>query len=732
MKLIYYSFITLIAVLAMIMPAASPVLADADETSKPQLQSVAALMIKAPNVIEVGQPLTVTVFSKRGRETIAGASVYALKTSDLVITAENMNYKALLSEYEATAEAKGTLIGTTGADGTVTGKLSETGRFMLVATKDGFVPGFTRLTVSLAAKKALNIKARGSIEINKTVTISVTERFTQQPAAGVAVYARLVTDNDTLSLSAVPVTKPVPTAANVQVKFGGQVQTEPRILEAVKENKLKAPANSFAQVQNKPFLWTADNATVIKSDPWNETISANYAAEIQSGGFLLGNTDANGQLTYTFTEKGTYVLVAIKDGYIPGFAKISVHAANQGKLMVKSPGTADTGTSVTFIVIDRDSGQGIGGASLWALKIDDIKGTAESIWENLLAGSAGSDVVEKYRGWAKDKGILLGTSSGSGEVTYAFKDSGRYLLVAARDGYAPGFNQVKIGLTTQKYLVLKAPVSALSGQAVTIKVIDSNTGQPVENAAVNAFMNKIGVTPKLNPSPAPIENGTATQILIDSSPVGAVYTTDANGEVQYTFSDPGQYIVVAKKDGYLSGSARINIVDSQSGKALVINAAYTGQSVTIKVWEKPSGQPVSSAAVYVLKIGDSSSIKPTLTFTGNANGQEEIARARDKGILAGYTGDSGQLVYNLSSSGQYLLAAFKDGYSAAFTYINYTLPISQNSLYIKSQAEATAGDAITVLTIDENGKAVAKAALYIVRMDALSNDVCNSAGCAVG
>ena len=234
-------------------------------------------------------------------------------------------------------------------------------------------------------------------------------------------------------------------------------------------------------------------------------------------------------------------------------------------------------------------------------------------------------------------------------------------------------------------------------------------------------MNKIGVSPKLNPSPAPIENGTATQILIDSSTAAAVYTTDANGEVQYTFSDPGQYIVVAKKDGYLSGSARINIVGSQSGKALVINAVYTGQSVTIKVWEKPSGQPVPGAAVYVLKIGDSSSIKPTLTFTGNANGQEEIARARDKGILAGYTGDSGQLVYNLSSSGQYLLAAFKDGYSAAFTYINYTLPISQNSLYIKSQAEATAGDAITVLTIDENGKAVAKAALYIVRMDALSN-----------
>ena len=271
--------------------------------------------------------------------------MYALKTSDLVVTADNMNYKSLLSEFEAIAEAKGTLISTTGADGTVTGELSETGRFMLVATKDGFVPGFTRLTVSLAVKKALNLKAHGFIEINKAVTISVTERFSQQPAAGVTVYARLVTDNDTLPLGKAPVTKPVQTSSNVQMKFRGQVQTQARIHEAVKTTKLKAPANSFAHVQNRPFLWTADNATVIKYDPWDETTSTNCAAEIQSGGFLLGNTDANGQLTCTFTEKGTYVLTATKDSYIPSFAKISMHTANQVKINIKAPVTSLPTTS---------------------------------------------------------------------------------------------------------------------------------------------------------------------------------------------------------------------------------------------------------------------------------------------------------------------------------------------------------------------------------------------------
>ncbi len=722
MKLINYSLVALITALAILMPAASPVMADQDEASKPQVQSAAALMIKAPNIIEASQPLTITVFSKLGHETIAGAYVYALKASNLVVTADNTNYTTLMSEYEATAEARGALIGTTGADGTVTGTLSETGRFMLVATKDGFIPGFARLTVTLAVKKALNIKTRGSVEINKPVTISVTERFKLQAVEGTAVYAMLVTENNTLrvnALSTVPMLK-VPAQANIQTQ--AKVWGDTHGLTQVKTAKVESRVlPGWPGQAVKPF-WMSENATVIRSNPWDETFSANYAAEIQSGGFLLGNTDVNGQLTYTFTQKGTYVLVAVKEGYIPGFGRIFVYTPNQGNLLIKSPGSADTGASVTFIVVDWKSGQGIGGASLWALRIDDIKGTAESVWQGLQAGSAGSDVAEKYKGWAKDKGILLGTSADSGEVTYAFKDQGRYLLTAVKDGYTPGFSQIKIGSTAQKILLLKAPVSALSGQSVTIKVTDSKTGQPVENATVNAFINKIGVVPKLKPSPAPTENSTATQILIDSSKASTVTsTTDANGEVQFTFSNPGQYILVAIKDGYLSGSAKINITDSQSGKALVINAAYSGQSVTIKVWEKSSIQPVSGAAVYVLRIGDAGSIKPTLTFTRNASGQEETARAREKGTLAGYTDDSGQLVYNLSSSGQYLLAVFKDGYNAAFTYINYILPASLNSLYIKSQGEATVGDIVTILTVDDNGKAVAKAALYLVRMDTLSN-----------
>ena len=160
----------------------------------------------------------------------------------------------------------------------------------------------------------------------------------------------------------------------------------------------------------------------------------------------------------------------------------------QGKLQIKSPGSVDAGSSDTFTIVDKSTAMGIGSASLWALNIEDVKGTAESVWNGLAAGSAPGDVAEKYRGWAKDKGILLGTSADSGEVTYTFKDPGRYLLVAVKDNYAPGFSQIKVGLTARKQLVVKAPQSAAIGQQIAIDVVENTSGQPVENATVYAYL----------------------------------------------------------------------------------------------------------------------------------------------------------------------------------------------------------------------------------------------------
>lgn len=622
MNNIFSGFLALAVALAMIMPAAPPALADSGSESQPQLSTPPSLMIKSPNTVEAGQSATVTVFSKHGHEAVAGASVYVLKIGSLVIGANAANYTALLGEYEALAEAKGILFGTTGSDGTVKGNLSETGRFMLVATKDGYIPGFARLTVTLAARVALNINAPGSAEVNKPVTISVTGRYTGQPVAKAAVYGRPNTALNVPHVTAAPPVKPVQPQVTASSSAAVSV-SGPQVISATE---------------------TA-SATVIRADPSNSAADVQLATQVSMSGILLGYTDDNGRLIYTFPEGGYYLLTSIKENYIPGFAKISIILADQKKLGVS------------------------------------------------------------------------------------------------------------------------APASAAAGQQVTIKADEGNGGQPVEKAAIYAFRPGIIMPPTIQPVTAPADNGTATagyypdpavspvtsaeaQILIGENKDRSFFIgyTNSNGEVQFTFKDPGLYVMVAVKDGYLPGGARINIKGIQPSKALEINALFNtsaGQPATLKVWEKGANQPVARAAVYVLKTGDSGDIKampPTADNDKAQNGkgkvssdaktmpptvnndkaQGETNRAREKGILAGYTDHKGQVVFTFDSSGQYVLAAFKEGYSPAFSYITYTLPVVKKYLYLTAPAEAYAGAAVNISAYDAGGGALGKVGVYSLRMDVVA------------
>ncbi|MCX6005164.1 MAG: hypothetical protein NT082_05780, partial [Chloroflexi bacterium] len=677
MKRIFSGLFSLITALALIIPATAPVFAESDDAVKPQLSSWASLMIKAPGVADVSQPVTITVFGKQSRGTVAGAAVYALKTSDIVITADKTNYTSILADYEALAEAKGIFIGNTGDDGTVKGNFSETGRFLLVATKDGFIPGFSRITISLAAKKGLNMRNPGAAEVNKAVTFTVTERYSSTPVAGASIYAQLITEISLPQTGVAPIAQPVQVQAQIRAQTHAQVQAQ---ITASTAGNSGTTGASQPQVVGNPLPLI--NATLIKADPANTEETEQYAAGIKESGIYRGNTDDKGQLTYTFTATGSYVLTAVRDEYAPVFSRISIFLADQKKLGVKSPGSAEAGAGVDFFVIGRNTGQAVSGAALWALRLDDIKETAGPVWDSLVSGSAQSDVIDKYQGWAQQKGILLGYSSDTGRVNYTFTNTGRYLLAAVKDEYAPGFSRINI---------------TLAGRTATQVVIDSSFAGAVATAEAQALM-----------------------VQSKDQPVLLGYTSN-NGELQYTFSEAGRYTLVAYKDGYLPGGTRINIL-AQAGKALEVNALFnitSGQPVYIVVREKSTAQPVPKALVYVLKISDAAEIKPMPPTAKNDKAQNEAnkAKAKEKGAFAGYTDDSGQVVYNFSSSGQYFLAAFKDGYEPAFTYITYTLPVTKKVLYIKSPAEAYISDPVDIGVFDGSGKGVNKAALYAVKMD---------------
>jgi hypothetical protein len=48
------------------------------------------------------------------------------------------------------------------------------------------------------------------------------------------------------------------------------------------------------------------------------------ASDIKVKGIFLGYTNENAQLAYNFEKPGQYLLVATKDTYSPGFARIAI------------------------------------------------------------------------------------------------------------------------------------------------------------------------------------------------------------------------------------------------------------------------------------------------------------------------------------------------------------------------------------------------------------------------
>jgi hypothetical protein len=372
-------------------------------------------------------------------------------------------------------------------------------------------------------------------------------------------------------------------------------------------------------------------------------------------------------------------------------------------LMIKVNNTVEVGQPVTISVFSRHSHETIAGAPVYAIKTSGRVGPADPGNYTTLA--------DEFEALAESDGILIGTSGSDGTLSATLTEAGRYLLVTAKDGFIPGFArlQVKEGGSKNR-LILQTPASSPAGQQVTIKVTYGISGQVVENATVSAFKTVNQLPPTIKPAPVPSENGTATQmiigrqapIMIDVEQEDALAgrlgkkeiilgSSNSAGEVTYTFNDPGTYMLLVRKDGYLPGARRINIQSNTALKALEIKAAInltTGQSSGIQVTDKSSGQPVEGAAVYSLKVENNKDVKQMPPTANNfkatmVRALNDADRVREKGVLVGNTDSAGQVTYSFLSPGQYILAAFKDGYTAAVTRTSYLQPISRKAPYLK-------------------------------------------------
>jgi len=277
LKYIFSGFIALLMGILAVLPATAPARADSGNVTPVAPAGIPALMVKVANTIQAGQPATITVLIRRSNETIAGAMVYAIKTNGKLPAAGPGNSATRNSEsedsgesdsikFEALAGSEGMMIGITGDNGTLSATLAGAGRYLLIATKDGYIPGFARLQVRGAGNQAkLNIKVALKAVAGQPAAIQVTQQSDGQATENATVYA-------------------------LKMEIG-------------KDLKLMPP--------------TAKNGKAVTG------LAGGDADRARQNGVLVGSTDSAGRVMYSFPTPGQYILAAFKAGYAPGFTRIN-------------------------------------------------------------------------------------------------------------------------------------------------------------------------------------------------------------------------------------------------------------------------------------------------------------------------------------------------------------------------------------------------------------------------
>jgi hypothetical protein len=275
-------------------------------------------------------------------------------------------------------------------------------------------------------------------------------------------------------------------------------------------------------------------------------------------GTLIGFTDAGGQLEYSFTEAGNYILAAVKDGFDPDTSRIEVRiTAAQDYLRIFAQATARVNQEVTFKVTDR-SNKGEAGVNVYTIKDSDL--TVYS--ENRTGFRAALIRPQAYAEYAQTKGKLIGTTDENGKLACVFTESGRFVVVAVKDGFVPGIARINVSASISNALSLKVPSHALQDQNVTIQVIQKNGGTPVADVDVyayhiNGFADAIG---HFFQGTFSFGNSARERYTGGVSEKGEyIGATDNTGVLSYAFADKGTYVLVTFKSGYVPDFGKIEI-----------------------------------------------------------------------------------------------------------------------------------------------------------------------------
>jgi hypothetical protein len=234
------------------------------------------LTINAPATAKAGQPLRIQVVTNPGGRPVPGAEVWGVNVNSLASDA------AVTSDVASLSQSKGFLLGSTSDNGYVEPppRIWREGKYILVAIKPNFTPGFAMMKVTQSVQ--LTLRAPDSAPVRQPVPMRVTD------SDGQGVYRA--------AIFAVPLLS----------------TTDGSITNSNYEQLLRE-AEAYAQMLEQP---TADSNLSTDEEPANSTLNIRR--------YLIGFTDRNGDFSYRFQQVGPYLLIAAKCGYTPDFRIIKI------------------------------------------------------------------------------------------------------------------------------------------------------------------------------------------------------------------------------------------------------------------------------------------------------------------------------------------------------------------------------------------------------------------------
>ena len=339
-----------------------------------------------------------------------------------------------------------------------------------------------------------------------------------------------------------------------------------------------------------------------------------------------------GNLVWTITKTGTSDHSGTTVMLTDGTNSYTGSTSNDGSLLISgiAPGTYNaTITSSGFVTKTVDGIQMEAGKNT----------TMDSL--SLVANGGNISGKVSINGLEDFSGVLITAMDDSGSYSYVATTTkeGEYLFANVYPGvYTLGFS--KAGYDT----ITREGVSSVAGQTTTI---DITAGEFVRSTgAVAGFVSLKGQTSAV---------GTRVEIKSVSS-ITTTYsaTVDSNGMFEITGVEPGNYYLVATKDGFIPNQPVL--VTVEKGKVFSVDSiVLVNERVTVKGSIVLDGSASHEGVAVLLSNKDSNGESPSTT-----------------------TNERGEYTFSDVAPGTYRVIASKDGFATETTeYFDITASIDK-------------------------------------------------------